>query len=338
MTNTPSAHAPNRPGTLETTILAVELLRRIPRGRKITAKALQTQLHDAGIARDLRTIQRQLELLSQHFEIERDERSKPYGYCWKAAAPGFALASLSPQESLLLQLAQQQLQHLLPARLMQSMAHFFVQAERTLNDASAPQRTELERQWPEKVRVVASTQPLLAPTIAPGVFEAVSNALYANLWLQVHYRNAAGHAKTSQVMPLGLAQQGPCLYLVCRFDGYDNERSLALHRIQQAQVSTLGFERPAAFHLQRYDEDGRFGFGEGQRVQLCFQIQKSAGFFLQETPLSLDQQLHAVDEEWLQVTATVVDSAMLQWWLRGFGSAVRHISLQAPNPGGATTA
>lgn len=329
MTTALPEHLPSRQGTLETTILAVELLRRIPRGRKITAKALQMQLHDAGIRRDLRSIQRQLELLSQHFEIERDQRSKPYGYCWKAAAPGFALANLSPQESLLLHLAQRQLQQLLPARLMQSMAHFFVQAERTLNDVSTPHRTELERQWPEKVRVVASSQPLLAPTIAPGVFEAVSNALYTNQWLEVIYRNAAGHAKTSKVMPLGLAQQGPCLYLVCRFDGYDNERSLALHRIQHAHVSTLNFERPAAFNLQHYDEDGRFGFGEGQRVRLCFQIQQSAGFFLQETPLAHDQQLRTVDAEWLEVTATVVDSAMLQWWLRGFGSAVRNVKKQA---------
>jgi hypothetical protein len=27
----------------------------------------------------------------------------------------------------------------------------------------------------------------------------------------------------------------------------------------------------------------------------------------------------------MQITATVVDSAMLQWWLRGFGEAVRNI-------------
>ena len=71
-----------RPDTLETVLLAVELLRRIPRGRKITAGELHRQLKDAGIERSERTIQRQLEMLSSHFEIERDERSKPYGYRW----------------------------------------------------------------------------------------------------------------------------------------------------------------------------------------------------------------------------------------------------------------
>ena len=28
---------------------------------------------------------------------------------------------------------------------------------------------------------------------------------------------------------------------------------------------------------------------------------------------------------WLEVTATVVDSAMLDWWLRGFGEAVQNV-------------
>ena len=71
-----------RSDTLETVLLAVELMRRIPRGRKVTASELHCQLKDAGIERDLRTIQRQLEMLSEHFEIERDDRSKPYGYRW----------------------------------------------------------------------------------------------------------------------------------------------------------------------------------------------------------------------------------------------------------------
>ncbi|WP_257266243.1 hypothetical protein [Endozoicomonas sp. ONNA2] len=36
------------------------------------------------------------------------------------------------------------------------------------------------------------------------------------------------------VMPLGLAQQGPRLFLVCRFKGYDDERNLAMHRMLSA--------------------------------------------------------------------------------------------------------
>ena len=311
-----------RPDTLDTALLMLELLRRIPRGRKITTSELHQQLKGAGFERDLRTIQRQLEILSEHFDIERDERSKPYGYRWLERAQGLALPQLTPQESLLLQLAEEHLKNLLPARLMRSMEGFFTQARRNLGDGP---NTRLEREWPRKVRVVATSQPLLAPAIASGVLEAVSEALYANHWLDLDYRNAARQRRQARVMPLGLAQQGPRLYLACRFEGFDNERSLALHRIGKAEVSTLAVERPRGFDLQKYDADGRFGFGEGRRIRLQFCIEHDAGFHLQETPLSKDQQVQDQGDGWLEITATVVDSAMLDWWLRGFGEAVRSV-------------
>jgi predicted DNA-binding transcriptional regulator YafY len=225
---------PKRPDTRETAILALELMRRIPRNRTVTAKELHEQLADTEVGRDLRTIQRQLEMLSGYFDIERDDRSKPYGYRWKEKSRGMALPTLSEQESLLLMLAEQHLRSLLPAGLMKSMDGFFTQARSNLAPYSNAKR---EREWLSKVRVVSTTQPLLPPKVKPGVFEQVSNALYANQWLNVDYENAAGKRTQADVMPLGLAQQGERLYLVCRFKGYDNERSLALHRITSALAS-----------------------------------------------------------------------------------------------------
>lgn len=311
-----------RPDTKETVLLALELLRRIPRNRKVSTSELLAQLKDAGIERDLRTIQRQLEMLSEHFDIERDERSKPYGYRWKERAQGLALPMLTEQESLLLTLAEQHLRNLLPANLMKSMDGFFTQARTNLapHDNARPS-AQRSREWLSKVRVVSTTQPLLPPKIKPGVFDAVSNALYANLWLKVDYKNAAGQQITADVMPLGLAQQGPRLYLVCRFRDYDNERSLALHRIHSATASTLPFDRPPEFDLARYDDDGRFGFGEGKKVRLSFAITKDAGLQLLECPLSADQQVKEVGDRY-EITATVVQTAILERWLLGFGDNV----------------
>ncbi|MBK8134158.1 MAG: WYL domain-containing protein [Gammaproteobacteria bacterium] len=308
-----------RSDTLETVLLAVELLRRIPRGRKVTASELHRQLKDAGIDRDLRTIQRQLEMLSDHFEIERDDRSKPYGYRWLEQAKALAVPNLTPQESLLLQLAEEHLKNLLPARLMKSMEGFFSQAKRNLGPESS---ARLEREWPGKVRVVATSQPLLPPKIVSGVLEIVSEALYNNRWLDLDYRNSSGKRNKVEVMPLGLVQQGPSLYLVCRYRGYDNERNLALHRILSAEISTLTFVRPKDFDLRKYDDDGRFGFGEGEKIRLSFRIERDAGFHLLESPLSNDQQVVELENGKLEIVATVVDSAMLDWWLRGFGESV----------------
>ena len=310
-----------RSDTIESVLLALELLRRIPRKSKVSASELHEQLSNLGVNRDIRTIQRQLEMLSEHFDIERDERNKPYGYKWKERAEGLALPMLSEQESLLLTLAEQHLRNLLPASLMKSMEGFFVQARTNLGPHANSKR---EREWLSKVRVVSTTQPLLPPKIVSGVFEEVSNALYGNRWLTLNYKNASGKKSDIEVMPLGLAQQGPRLYLVCRYRDYENERSLALHRIISAKASTLTFERPKDFDLQKYDDDGRFGFGEGRRIRLSFRINKGAGFYLLESPLSTDQQVKEIGDQY-EISATVVDTAQLKWWLRGFGETVSDI-------------
>jgi len=314
-----------RPETIETTVLALELLRRIPRGRKITARELHEQLLHAGIARDLRTIQRNLEMLCDHFDIECDNRSRPYGYRWLENANGVSLPMLTPQESLLLAMAEAHLKPILPSRLIKSMTGLFTQAQRNLHDNGSGR---LEAEWPDKVRIVATSQPLLPPPIADGVFEAVSEALYLNRLLRITYRNASGKESENTVMPLGLAQQGPRLYLVCRFEGYNNERSLALNRILSTSVSTFTFERPAEFNLKKYDDDGRFGFGEGHQIFLTFEIDRTAGFHLIESPLSLDQTHRVIGNERLEFSATVVDSAMLKWFLAAFGEAVSNVQRQ----------
>lgn len=314
---------PKRPDTLETVVVAIEVLRRIPRKRFITATELHAQITALDIQRDIRSIQRLLERLTEHFsDIEVDMRSKPYGYKWKDNAHGLVLAHMTPQESLVLHLAQEHLQNLLPAPLMRSMKDFFGQAKRNLDSHHQGHR---ERAWSKKIRVVASTQPLLPPKIKPQVLEVISEALYHNQYLNIDYSNAKDRRRKTQVMPLGLAQQGQRLYLVCRFEGFDNERTLAVHRIHSAQATSQVFHYPDGFDLKRYDDDGRFGFGEGELVRLSFQIDYAAGKYLLETPLSKDQQTVPVNADTLLISATVVDSGMLDAWLRSFGDKVTQV-------------
>ncbi len=315
---------PKRSDTLETAILILEILKRIPKQRKITASELHNQLVNEGFDRDLRTIQRHLDTLSEHFDLERDDRSKPYGYRWLEYAKGISFPGLTPQESLLLTLAEQHLKMLLPAKLMRSMGGFFEQSRRNLGPSSKP---SLERQWLQKVRVVATSQPLLPPPLKPGVFDAVSMALYENRVLLADYQNANGERKEVRVHPLGLAQQGPRLYLVCRFEGFNNERSLALHRFRKAEVLNENFEYPSEFNLKQYDDDGRFGFGDGKKVNLTFKIHKDTGLHIIESPLSQDQQVIEHDD-FYEIKATVVDSAMLDWWINGFGESLWDVKKQ----------
>lgn len=114
------------------------------------------------------------------------------------------------------------------------------------------------------------------------------------------------------------------MHLVCRFDGYDNERSLVLHRMLSASATPFTFERPKDFNFKQYDDDGRFGYGDGKLIRLSFSIEKEAGYHLLESPLSEDQQVVELDNAY-QITATVVDSAMLEWWLRGVGEDIWNV-------------
>lgn len=310
-----------RSNTQETLVIALELLRRIPRSRKITAKELHEQLQAAGFNRDLRTIQRSLEMLSAHFDIERDERSKPYGYRWSPKAVGISMPTLTEQESLLLTLAEEYLKNLLPPDLSKSMQTFFQQARYNL-DFNNPD--SIENQWRDKVKIVSTNQQLLPPKIDGDIFETVSRALYHNKWLYIEYRNAAGDFSNIEVMPLGLAQQGSRLYLVCRYKGFNNERNLALHRMLSAEISTIGFTPPTNFCLDEYNDNGRFGFSEGKKVQISFSISKTAGGHLFETPLSEDQVI-VEQEDHLEITATVINSLHLKWWLRAFGDEAWNI-------------
>ena len=164
--------------SMETVHLTIELLHRIPRGSKITAPQLQRQLAAAGYERDLRSIQRHLKQITEHFDVECDDRGKPYGYRWKQRAQGLSLPGLNQHESLLLALAEQHLRNLLPYRLVESMDAYFRQARSNLLNTG---KAVLEKQWLEKVRVVSVSQPLLPPAVDSAIFSQISHALYINL-------------------------------------------------------------------------------------------------------------------------------------------------------------
>ncbi|MBU2737690.1 helix-turn-helix transcriptional regulator [Acidithiobacillus concretivorus] len=313
----------SRSSGLETALLLLEILRRIPRKRFITAKQIKTSLDAAGFERDLRSVQRYLDTISQHFDIECDTRSKPYGYRWPVHARGFTLPLLSPAEALLVHLAESELHDILPADLLRDLNPLLEHAQQQIDCEPEAQPV---RQWIRKVRRIPTTLPLLPAKIAPNILETVSNALYREQKLYLHYHNVHGEQKEATVWPLGLAQQGNRLYLVCRYEGYDNERILALPRIEKAELLPQQFIYPKDFDLARYDGEGRFAFGEGKKVRISFTIEKAAGWHLTESRLSEDQEIE-VQGDWLQVRATVTDSMLLHTWLAGMESLICDIEI-----------
>lgn len=319
---------PTQPQAVTHAYLILDILQRIPRRSFTTSTHLHEQLQAAGHTITRRTLQRQLDAIVRHFPIECDTRGKPFGYRWLDGAQGLNLPRLAPAEALLLQLAHSEIEQILPRRTLHSVAPLFASARQQLNANDASRSHE--RRWLHKVRRIPENLPLLAPRMSAAVLEAVSDALYQERTLRLHYRNARHQRKQAHVWPLALAQQGNRLYLVCRFTGYSNERILALPRIQQAQLGEP-FAYPRDFSLDAYIAAGHFGILRAPLVQLEFRIAKAHGTHLAESPLSADQQLHE-ETDCLHIRATVPDTELLQRWLRGWGDAIWDIHSRPSQP------
>ena len=149
--------------SLDTALLLIEILKRIPRQRRVSAAELQSQLAAQGYERDIRTVQRHLDAICTRFAIECDTRGKPFGYRWMEGAEGLKLPLLTASESLLLQLAKSEVSQLLPVRALASMAPLFATARRELEESPEPQ---IERRWLKKVQRIPDSQTLLPPASA----------------------------------------------------------------------------------------------------------------------------------------------------------------------------
>lgn len=311
-----------KPTTMESVNMALLALQTLSTRKKVTTAQVQAHLKARGYERGLRSIQRLMKALVDNDElgVESDGASANTGYTWGTHKTPLLFRDLSLQESLLLRLAEEHLKNLLAPETAKAMQAFFDQARSNMQERD---NSHQAKAWMAKVRVVSETQPLLPPKINKDVLPTVAEALYTDHWLDVNYTNQKDVNKTHRVMPLGLVQQGPRMYLVCRFEGYDNERILALHRIKKATNTTLPFHRPN-FDLSAYEDEGHLAVGNGERIQLRFDIDKAAGLHLLETPLSKDQTATPIDGGY-SITATVQQTLMLDRWLRGFGGQVWNI-------------
>jgi predicted DNA-binding transcriptional regulator YafY len=298
------------------------MLRMVPRApMKISAKELCERLCAADFRVTERTVQRDLKELSDVFPIVVDSRDKPYGWSWLREASSFDLPGLTVPEALTLTMVEQHLRHHLPPITVDALRPHFSSAARTLSavDDSAPSRA-----WLDKVRSVPPQQPLLPPRIDEECQRQVYLALMQDRQLKLHYRKRDAGQPTvyGAVHPLAVVQRGGLVYLVCMFDRYDDVRTIALHRMQQAEVLYEPARRKPGFDIDAYIASGQFGVITGDPVNLRAVFSRVAGEHLYETPLSADQVLTSAADGRLHLAATVPNTRALVWWLLGFGDGV----------------
>ena len=261
--------------------MPIQILTRIPKGRLITAQQLKQELDAAGIPIRIRTLQRYLKTMASTdvFGIDCDLRSRPYGN--KQSTAGGTLLSQKFNETL----------------------------------SAAPRN---EKAWLKKIAVVGSSLPMMPPKISRTIFEAVSEALFRELKLEIEYDSASGKQVKSLITPLGLVQQDVRLYLVCMFDRYENVRHLALHRLTKARVTEFQAERPKDFSLDSYVNSCHFNYsdGSGRKVELSFRFTNAVtALNLNETPFNRTQRLEKLPDGSFHLSVILTDSPLIDGWI-----------------------
>ena len=303
------------PDALQRQWLLLRLLPRHP--RRVGTAALEARLRDQGYAIGRRSIQRDLQKLSETFPLVCDDVHKPFGWSWAEDADVLDVPGMEPRTALAFKLVGDYLARLLPRSVWDGLALHVRRAEAVL----AEQHGSLLAGWPGKVRVVPRGPPVIPPEVAPEIVEAVYSAVLESRRLHVTYRKRNATAdKTYDVHPLGLVFRDAIVYLVCVKDGEVEPIQLVLHRLVSASVLDLPALVPAGFDLDRYIESGAFGFSLSEApIPLVVRVEEKVAPRLREAPLGPDQRITQDGDQHLLLEVTVPDTLELRCWLLGFG-------------------
>jgi predicted DNA-binding transcriptional regulator YafY len=300
------------------------LLRMIPRyPRKIDTATIESLMERQGITIHRRSIQRDLDKLSDIFPLSCDDRDKPFGWSWSADAPAFDIPTMSPPAALAYRMVGEFMSGMFPKEIFKQLTPHFRHADAVLNQTDK----DTLKDWPDKVRTISRTQPLLPPEISSNVFAVVSDSLFEGTCFQASYqRRGQNQTVDWTVTPLGLVLHDRLITLVCTIGNYSNltdVRTMHLHRMLTAERSDKVAIIPDGFNLDAYLATGAFGYRIGDAT-ICIKaiFENDATIHLEETPLSDDQLLTGQSDGNVLVEATVADTGQLRWWLLGFGGRV----------------
>lgn len=302
-------------------LLILTVLRYIPRNRWISTAELRTTLEAAGFPLAIRRLQRILSdiCLCPELGVERNKTGKPFGYRRSVPNNDLEPTRLSPQESLLLRLAEEHLKYQIPSLINKTLSPLFESARQSLNESGPRAR---QKQWLQKVAFVPNSIMLMPPKILPRIFNSVSEALYRDNKLEVEYKNLQGIRKKHTVSPLGLIQQEHRLYLICKFDNYENIRHLALHRVISARLLEFAVDRPKGFSLQSYIASRHINYSNGKKIRFVIEFTDAmTKTVLEETPFDPSQKITALADGAWRLEAIVDDTVLLDGWVASWKQA-----------------
>ena len=309
----------------DTTLRQIKLLELLPREPfKKSPQNLQDDLSQLGFEVSIRTIQRDLKVLSGILPLVSDERDKPYGWSWHKSAQGLNPV-MDPIEALTFSLAEEYLEPIMPSKSFKRMKIFFDRANNGLKEMD---KSSIKN-WRDNVRVVPQWQSLIAPDINENTEAEIYDALLKGNQLTVEYlKRGEKKADERVINPLGIVLQGVVHRLICTMeDSPDTPRHLPIHRFKSAQWNGKKLSQPVGFKIDEFIANQNIGYLISQKpIKLEAVFQSLAGFHLTETPISKNQDLKQLKDGSYRLRATLPNTSQLRWWLLGFGDQVEIIN------------
>ena len=306
------------------TIRCLKTLSCLPRypGR-ITTPEIHRRLQDEGFTVSLRTIQRDLESLSDAFPIGSEPQGRSLAWYWVGKATLFSIPAMDAYTALTFLLAEANMQALFPAGIRASMTPYFDAAR----DVLVKRDRRHLKNWKEKIRFAPRGQPLRPAHVRPDVVRTVHEALLQDKRLLARYRKREeARGKEREINPLALLHGDSVSYLVCTFGDFTDVWHLPLQRFSSARLLEKPATRPAGFDLDKYlSEEQALQYPWGGEIRMDALFDAEAAAHLRETRLSARQTLRYCPDGRVRVTATVRDTLQLRWWLLGFGEQVEVI-------------
>ena len=302
-----------------TALRMIEMLRMIPREpRKVSTTDLRAKLSDKGYDTTPRTIQRDLLTLSESFPLVCDDRSHPYGWSWAKHASAQSLPGMDTATALTFTLTEQFLSEMLPKGVLKLMEPHFVQAHQILKATGNGMLS-----WRNKVRALPRYQPLIQPKVKSDVVAVLYDALFRKQRVAVHYNPRNGEPRDYELNPQGLAFRDAVIYLVASQKEYDNVVMFALHRFTKATLLDTASRTPPGFDFDIWVTKGGYDALDNLKpLRLVVRLKSDIAEHLTETPLSTDQKIENDGDAWVKLSATVMNTQQLRWWLRGFGEGI----------------
>lgn len=218
--------------------LLFELYNRIPRLRGVTASTLQQQLSEMGVVRDIRTIQRNLDIMVKHLNVYKDTRDRPYIYHRKT----LPIKTFGSRESMLLQLAESWLINSFPLGYKPVIHSIFSEIHQVKTQSNAIPKDSLQP-WSD---VQAQSFVKNFGGKFNSVFEQVTHGIIHHYLVFIDVDE-----KTFCIEPLSLWVNEGLILLIfhCSNDGYQH---IEINKIQKANITTFSFNYPKEFNLNTY--------------------------------------------------------------------------------------